>query len=197
MKVLGMCGGSGAGKGYVCQCFAAHGIPSIDTDAVYHSLTDRSSPCTAELKAYFGSSVLHGDGSLNRTALAAIVFAPDGGEKLKKLNEITHKYIKTETEKEIERHRQAGAPAVIVDAPALFESGFDRMCDRVIGVFAPREKRIERILRRDGITRERAEARLAKQIPDAELQARCHYCIFNGGEDVERQVEAIISDITE
>ena len=197
MKIIGMCGGSGAGKGYVCSVFATHGIPAIDTDAVYHAMTSGHSPCTEELESYFGSSILREDGSLDRAALAAIVFAPDGEGKLKKLNEITHKYIKTETEKVICQYRTENRRAVIVDAPALFESGFDRMCDCIIGVFAPKETRILRIMQRDGISRERAEARIAKQIPDEELTARCDYCIQNGGEDVEFQVEAILSVLTE
>ena len=197
MKILGMCGGSGAGKGYVCSVFAAHGIPAIDTDAVYHAMTSVHSPCTEELERYFGSSILREDGSLNRSALAAIVFAPDGAEKLKKLNEITHKYIKTETEKAICQYRTENRRAVIVDAPALFESGFDRMCDRIIGVFAPREERIARIMKRDGLPRERAEARLSKQIPDEVLAPKCDYCIQNGGEDVELQVSAILTELME
>lgn len=197
MKIIGMCGGSGAGKGYVCGVFATRGIPSIDTDGIYHAMTSGPSPCLSELTAHFGAGILQADGSLDRRALSAIVFAPDGAEKLKLLNAITHKYIKTETEKEIERCRAEGCPAVIVDAPALFESGFDRMCDLVVGVFAPYETRISRIMARDGLSRERAEARLAKQIPDSELIPRCHYCIHNGGEDVERQVDDILKDITE
>ena len=197
MKILGMCGGSGAGKGYVCSVFAAHGIPAIDTDGIYHRMTERSSPCTRELEACFGPSVIRPDGSLDRAALAAIVFAPDGADKRKKLNAITHKYIRIETEKEIERYRAEGCPAVIVDAPALFESGFDQMCHAVIGVFAPREERIRRIVARDGISRARAEARLSGQLTDEQLAPLCHYRIHNGGEDVERQVLSIISHITE
>ncbi|MBQ9121224.1 MAG: dephospho-CoA kinase [Clostridia bacterium] len=197
MKVLGLCGGSGAGKGFVCEVFSTYGIPAIDTDAVYHKMTEAPSPCTRELESVFGSAVIRENGSLDRRALAAIVFAPDGGEKLKKLNEITHKYIKTETVQAIERYQRENKRAVIVDAPALFESGFDRLCDCVIGVFAPRETRIRRIMERDGITAEHAEARIAKQIPDGLLEPRCDYCIYNGGEDVKQQVEAIIFDITE
>ena len=197
MKVLGMCGGSGAGKGYVCGLFAARGVPSIDTDSVYREMTKGPSPCMKELAEAFGSGILCRDGSLDRRAMASIVFAPNGEADLKRLNAITHKYIKTETEKAITQYRAEGRLAVIVDAPALFESGFDRLCDAVIGVFAPRELRIARIIQRDGITREQAEARLAKQIPDEVLMPRCDYCVSNGGEDVESQVDRILSEIAE
>lgn len=197
MKIIGLCGGSGAGKGYVCGIFARHGVPAIDTDAVYHEIIAKRTPCVTELEATFGSSVVRDDGSLNRERLAAIVFADGAKDKLQALNRITHKYIKTETEHGIETHRQNGAPAVIVDAPALFESGFDKMCDLTVGVFADRETRIARIMERDGISRERAEARIARQIPDGELKAKCRYCILNNGEDVESQVRQILSDVLE
>lgn len=197
MKIIGLCGGSGAGKGYVCGIFSRYGIPAIDTDAVYHNIIAKRTPCVTELEETFGPSVVREDGSLNREALAAIVFADGAADKLQALNRITHQYIKTETEQEIEAHRQNGAPAVIVDAPALFESGFDRMCDFTVGVLADREIRLGRIMNRDGISRDRAEARISRQIPDGELKNKCRYCIVNNGEDVESQVRQILSAIGE
>lgn len=198
MKILGMCGGSGAGKGYVCGIFEKYGIPSIDTDAVYHEIISKRTPCVNELEAHFGSSVIDAGGSLDRTRLAAVVFADETGKELETLNRITHKYIKTETEHVIAMHRQNAKLAVIVDAPALFESGFDRMCDLVVGVFADHGKRLQRIMARDGISREQAEARISRQKKDEELKPMCRYCIYNDdGADVESQVRQIISEIME
>ena len=93
MTVIGICGGSGSGKGAVCSIFLSLGMPSIDTDAVYHELTSWQSPCLKELMAEFGAQVGNG-GRLNRTLLRELVFTPPFvKEKQSRLNEITHKYV--------------------------------------------------------------------------------------------------------
>ena len=100
---------------------------------------------------------------------------------MSKLNEITHKHIKRETEKILAENERNGAIATAVDAPVLFESGFDRMCDVTMCVTAPSELKIKRIMERDGITREKAMSRLASQLTDDELRARCDIEIVNDG----------------
>ena len=183
MIVIGLCGSSGAGKGYTCQRLAEHGISFIDTDKVYtERVVCRGSKCLSELTQYFGDEILAPDGSLNKKALAKIVFEGENAqESLSKLNEITHKHIKRETEKILAEIERNGAVATAVDAPVLFESGFDRMCDVTMCVTAPSELKIKRIMERDGITREKAMSRLASQITDDELRARCDIEIVNDG----------------
>ncbi len=133
ITVLGICGRSGSGKGYVCKIFNQFGIPSIDTDSVYKSLVtgcgDAPSPCLMEITDAFGESVLDEKGDLNKLALADIVFAPGNALRLKQLNAITHKHIKEKTLQTIVLLADAGNSAVLIDAPVLFESGFDRLCD--------------------------------------------------------------------
>ena len=98
MKVLGLTGPTGAGKGTVAAVFAElYGIPSIDTDAVYHELLIPPSPCLDELVTAFGAEILRRDGTLDRPALSRIVFSDLSGEKQKLLNGITHKYVLDET----------------------------------------------------------------------------------------------------
>ena len=88
---------------------------------------------------------------------------------------------------------------MLIDAPLLYESGFDRECDLTVAVTAPKDVRLERIVRRDGISREEAEERVAAQIPDQELEGRADYVIRNGGDlpDVFLQVKSILSKIDE
>ena len=191
MKIIGLCGTSGSGKGYVSMLFTKHGIPSIDTDRVYReTTTKKGSECLCELVLEFGNSILTENGELYRPALAKIVFSDR--EKLKRLNEITHKHIKKDTEALLNAYKIEGAPAVIIDAPVLFESGFDKMCDFTVCVTSPTERKIDRIMTRDQITRPEAEARLASQKTDSELVSLTNYQIDNSGKELSSQIINIL-----
>ena len=158
MLKIGLTGPSGAGKGEVCSLFAKLGVPSIDTDRVYREIAVKGSPCLDELVSFFSKDVLKEDGSLDRKKLALAVFSDR--EKLAALNSITHKYILKETEKRLEKLEKDGYKAAIVDAPVLFESGWDKNCDVVISVVANKDTRVKRIRLRDGITEKAALQRL-------------------------------------
>ncbi len=180
--VIGLCGRSGSGKGYLCSVFAELGVPAIDTDAVYRALTsapdgDVPRECTAALAREFGEEILAPELSLNRRALAQIVFAEGAQDKLKRLNEITHAYILSETDRIIESLAEDGASAVIVDAPVLFESGYNRKCDFILAAVAEDEVLLRRIMNRDGISAEAARARLAAQLTNEELSRRADFVI--------------------
>ena len=194
MKVIGLCGGSGSGKGVVCSLFNKFGIPAIDTDAVYRELTSADGPCNRSLCEEFGMEIISEDGSLNRKALGKIVFTGEGAEKrLKKLNEIAHKFILDKTRLILDDFKNQGVRAAIVDAPVLFESGFDSECDVTIAVIADREIRIGRIIARDKIDRESAEARIASQLSDEELISRSSIIIENNSNllDLEKRVSEV------
>ena len=161
MKIIGLAGGSGSGKGAVGKIFADLDIPTVDTDAIYHEITSSDSPCLRALAAEFGAEVISGSGALNRAALAKIVFAGEGAEsKRLRLNEITHKFILDEARGRLSELASRGYSLAAVDAPLLFESGFDAECDVIVSVIAPKDERIARIMQRDGITKEAAIARL-------------------------------------
>ena len=188
MKVIGLCGGSGAGKGTVCSIFAELGIPSIDTDKLYHSLISTDSECTMEIVSAFGSDVYANPG-VDRKALRNIVFSSP--ENLAILNKITHKHILASVRSIIKNTDEARA--IIIDAPLLFESGFDKECDVKICVIADEDVRIERIIKRDGISPEIAKARIASQIPNEELKEICDYTIENnaGTDELRKHIQAL------
>ena len=180
MKVIGLCGGSGSGKGSVCNLFASYGIPSIDTDAIYREMTSCDSECVRALSEEFGEEIISTNGSLNRKALRAIVFdGKDAEHRLKRLNEISHKFILDEVRTRLKLYSDQGVKAAIVDAPVLFESGFDSECDYIIAVKAPKEIRINRIMLRDGIDRQSALSRIDSQLPDEWIVSHSHYVIEN------------------
>ena len=198
MIIIGLCGSSGSGKGYVCKKLKElYLIEHIDTDKVYRDIVGGDSPCLRELCEYFGNEILSGDGSLNRSVLSAKVFEGEGSDKrLKRLNDITHKYIKAETERILEESKSAGVWAIMIDAPVLFESGFYKLCDCTVCVTAPTELKLKRITKRDGITFEKAEARLRSQMTDSELCALCDFEIVNNDSgDLEIRMEAFFNEL--
>lgn len=197
MIKIGICGSSGSGKGYVCKRFSTYGYKWIDTDRVYRDLATPKSQCVKELREYFGTGILNDDGSLNRGALSKTVFeGEDSKKRLSKLNEITHRHIKKVTESIILQSERNGYKGVLIDAPVLFESGFDKMCDVTVCVTAPRETKLKRIIDRDNISVEKAEARINSQLSDETLKQRCTYEIDNSvGADIESQILKIIAYI--
>ncbi|MGM9631668.1 MAG: dephospho-CoA kinase [Eubacteriales bacterium] len=196
MKVIGLTGQSGAGKTTLCKRFEELGIPCIDTDAIYHGLVSHESPCLAELKEKFGDAVINGDGSLNRKALALLVFSGENAkENLESLNNTTHKYIWEEVNKRLTEYIDKGKRAAVIDAPALFSSKiFVGACDIIISVIGDKQTRLDRIMKRDGIDRERALARIEAQPDDSFFTENSDYYITNSGSvaDMNEKLESIL-----
>lgn len=192
MKVIGLCGGSGSGKSTVSQIFLERGIPSVNTDAVYHDLTSRKSPCLDALVSEFGEEILNENGALDRRALSKIVFSGDASsENRRKLNLISHKFVLDATRDILKAFKKDGAKAALVDAPLLFESGFNKECDAIIAVIADEKTRISRIIARDNITENAAKLRINSQLSDAYLQENSDYVIDNSGDISETENAAI------
>lgn len=182
MLTVGLTGPSGAGKGAVAAILARYGIPSIDTDGVYRQLLIPPSPCLDELAARFGAEILTPEGTLDRKALAALVFAPGHETELSDLNRIAHSHILAETRRRLAKYEAEGLPVALVDAPQLFESGFDAECHFILAVLAPFETRLARILSRDGISREQAVARMNAAHSDEFFRSRAHAVLVNDGD---------------
>ena len=180
MKIIGLCGGSGSGKSTVSRFFADHGFIAVDTDKVYHELTSSMTNCLRELVDEFGEEILTESLSLDRRKLASLVFA-NGGDKLKQvtLNRIAHKHVLTRVREMVSEYEKDGYVATLVDAPLLFESGFDKECDAVIAVIADKNIRVDRIVLRDSISRQAALDRISAQLSDEFLTANSDYIIYN------------------
>ena len=195
MKIVGLCGGSGSGKRMVGTHICALGYPYIDTDEVYHDLTSHMSPCLEELVLNFGFEILSGT-SLNRAILRDIVFSDK--EKLALLNSITHKYILEHTMRLLDEYKAGNNEMAFIDAPVLFESGFDKLCSVIVCVVADKDIRINRIIERDRISRDAAIKRINSQIDDKKLIELSDFCIYNNGsiDELNKNVEEIINLIT-
>ena len=192
MRIIGLTGGSGTGKGTFAALLRDKGAGWVDADAVYRTLCAQNREMLAALDAAFGG-VLDENGALDRPKLARIVFADPA--KLRKLNEITLPYIRAASLDEM--RAQGDCPFVLYDAPTLFEAGADDLCERIIGVLADTEVRVQRIMARDGLDEAAARARIGAQ-PDADFyRARCDYIVENNDDlaDLQRQADAILKDL--
>lgn len=180
MLVIGLTGGSGAGKSTVARMLSDYGGALCDADALYASMTCAPSAVTAAVSRVFGSSVLAADGSLNRTALGAVVFSDP--EKLALLNRTVHPLILEKAAEYAAFCRAEKKPYLIFDAPQLFESGADRMCSFTVAVLAPEQLRAKRIAARDGLSEEAALRRIRAQLPDSFFLSHCDYILENTGD---------------
>ena len=183
MKVIGLTGPSGAGKSTLCSKFEDLGIPGIDTDVIYHKLVSTPSPCLDELREKFGDSIINENGSLNRPALATLVFTGENAkENLANLNSTTHKYVWDEVNTLLTKYINQGKIAAVIDAPALFSSKiFISACDIILSVLSDEKSRLSRIMERDGIDREKALARISAQPSDEFFIENSDYFIINSG----------------
>lgn len=158
MKILGITGGSGTGKTTVSKLFAEKGFYIIDADIVAREIVEPGKPALSEIEAFFGKSVIKEDKTLDRKALAGIVFTDS--EKLKRLNEITHKYITESIEEKLEKYSGEWA---VIDAAVLLESGLGEKCDKILSVVADFDVRKKRIIARDSLSEKQATDRLNSQ----------------------------------
>lgn len=197
MIKIGLCGSSGAGKGHISKEFKKHGVEYIDTDKVYMKIATPNSPCLQEICMFFGDEVLKDDKTLDKDKLSKKVFeGENAAQHLKVLNRITHKYIRHDVEKTLSGFEKKGTKAIIIDAPVLFESGFNELCDVTVCVTAPRELKIQRIIDRDKISEKKAIVRIESQLPDERLRELCDYEIKNDGvSDVKSQINAVLKGI--
>ena len=180
MKIIGITGPTGAGKTTALRALADLGACVIDADAVYHRLLEESAPMREALTARFGASILDDGGKIDRKRLGNLVFGDPAA--LADLNAITHRFVEEEIARLEAQAAREGRPAVAIDAIALIESGVADRCDAVVGVLAPRELRVRRIMAREGIPEDYARRRVEAQREDEFYRTSCGYLLENNGE---------------
>lgn len=196
MKIIGVTGNSGAGKTSVCSILKEkYHISIIDADEVARELSKKGSPYLQAITDDFGEEIIDEKGELKRRELAKLIYEQE--EKRNTLNRLTFLYVVEEIKKRITE--LSSKKTVAIDAALLLESGLDKICDTTIGLVAIEEDKVERICKRDGISKEMARKRLAIQMPEEELKKRVNYVIINDGSELtlEKEVEKIISKIIE
>jgi tRNA threonylcarbamoyl adenosine modification protein (Sua5/YciO/YrdC/YwlC family)/dephospho-CoA kinase len=189
MTVIGITGGSGAGKTTAMRVLKALGAETIDCDEVYNRLLTRDD-MLSKLSERFPDAVSGGPGkrTLDKKALGEIVFRDE--KALADLNAITHGCVGREVARLLREYERAGAAPgtkklAAVDAIALIESGRAEACDLTVAISAPKEARVKRIMERDGISEEYARARVSAQKPEEFYRAGCDDTLINDGGDLE------------
>jgi dephospho-CoA kinase len=180
MLVIGLVGGIGSGKSVASAMLAELGAEVINADVVGHEVYEPGKPGFDAITAEFGAEVVGADGRIDRKKLGALVFA-DGG-KLERLNAIVHPLIRAEIDRRIRRARDAGAVrAVVVEAAILLEAGWRSLVDQVWVISARREDVVERLAAQRGMDASETDARMAKQMTDAERRSVADVVIENVG----------------
>lgn len=191
MIVLGLTGSIGMGKSTTAKMFADAGIPVHDSDEAVHRLY--SGAAAPLVKAAFPGTVA--DGVVDRTRLAEQVI----GDRVAigKLEAIIHPLVRADADAFLERHRRAGAPLAVLDIPLLFETGGRGRVDKVLVVTAPPELQRQRVLSRPGMTEEKFQAILAKQVPDTQKRKQADFVVDTGPglEAARRAVASIIAQL--
>lgn len=194
MTVFGITGGTGCGKTTALQVIERMGGLVIDCDEVYHTLGRTSEDLKAKLIARFGPEP-YKTGALDTKPIGEIVFHDPAA--LEELNTITHAAVIAEIDRRLDGWAMSGGTLAAIDAIALIESGASGLCDYLVGVTAPKEVRMQRIMGRDGIREDYARARIESQQPDAFYKEHCDILIENTGtpEEFSRKCEMIFMEV--
>lgn len=180
----GITGGIGSGKSYVCKRLKLHGIEVYDCDAAAKRLIRSSPDIRSRLTALIGDDAYTGD-ALNKAAVARFLLASEANAKA--IDAIVHPAVFADFE-------QSGMQWM--ESAIMYESGIYRLVDRIVVVTAPEEVRIQRVMQRDGISREKVAQWMQRQWPQEEIRLRADYEIVNDGiADIDAQIEQLLKSI--
>jgi dephospho-CoA kinase len=191
MLVLGLTGSIGMGKSTTARFFAEEGVPVLDADAVVHALYDGEAVAAIE-RAFPGTSR---DGRIDREELSRRVVGDAAA--LKRLEAIVHPLVRAAQARFLADAERAGAPVAVLDVPLLFETGGDQRVDAVVVVSAPADVQRARTLDRAGMTAEKFDALMQKQMPDAEKRRRADFVVDTSQsfDSARAQVRAILASV--
>jgi dephospho-CoA kinase len=192
MLILGLTGSLGMGKSTTAKFFAEEGVPVHDADAAVHRLYEGEAVPLIEA-AFPGTTV---GGKVDREKLGKYVLGDAAA--IKKLEQIVHPLVRQAEERFLAEAERAGAKVAVLDIPLLFETGGDARCDAVVVVSAPAAVQRKRAFERPGMSDEKFQALLAKQMPDAEKRARADFIVDSGHgfERARAQVRDILNQVS-
>jgi dephospho-CoA kinase len=195
MLKIGLTGGIATGKSHVLEQFRERGVPCLDADALARGVTGRGTEATAAIAARFGAALLKADGSLDRAALGAIVFADPSARR--DLESIVHPGVYRAIAAGLRAFELiGGSPLAVVDVPLLYETGHESEFDRVIVALCRPEMQLTRLLER-GLSEAEARRRIAAQWPTDQKAARADFVIRTDRsiEETDAEVEDLLRRI--
>jgi dephospho-CoA kinase len=193
MLIIGLTGSIGMGKTAVAGHIASRGVPVLDSDSIVHRLY--AGEAAAAIDAAFPGTAA--GGVVDRGKLAAGIMASEDG--FARLEALIHPLVRQAQWQFLQEQEAAGVSLVVLDIPLLFETGGDQLMDAVIVVSAPADVQAARVLARSGMTLEKLEAILTRQLPDAEKQARADFVVDTGlaWEDTRKEVDKLLESLKE
>ena len=189
MRVIGLTGGIACGKSNVSEALRKTGIPVVDADEISRELTAPNGAALEQIREEFGDTVFLENGTLNRKALGNLVFHDP--QSLKKLNVILHPMIYREIMSRLEALRENGEKLCVLEAPLLFETKMNRLCNTVWCVVVPYREQIRRLMARDNLTKKQAAERIHSQYPGWLRSLRSDVRINSEGTHEETQQKAL------
>lgn len=188
MRVLGLTGSIGMGKSTTAKLFVEAGVPVYDADATVHMVYENEAVPLIEA-AFPGTTA---NGKVDRTKLSPLVV--HDADAMKRLERIVHPLLARHHKKFLDDAEASGAPIAVVDVPLLFETGGDKRVDGIVVVSTDAKTQRERILAREGMTEEKLDAILARQLPDAEKRKRADFVVdtSHGIEPVRARIAEIL-----
>lgn len=191
MKIIGITGSSGSGKSFICEVLLNKydDVVIVDADKIARKMSNIGTLYYKEVVNMFGEGIVKENLEIDRKLLAEIIFNDD--EKRQELNSITFKYVVDEIKNKIKLNSDKNI--IVIDAPLLFESGLDKICDITLGVISNEDIKINRICLRDDLSIKQAKDRLKVQLSDEALKEKCNYIIENNDDIgcINKQLEEI------
>ncbi|MGN0508804.1 MAG: dephospho-CoA kinase [Ruminococcus sp.] len=194
-RILGLTGQSGAGKSTVAEFLEQNGFYVISADLLVKKIYNSGSPCLKTIAAVFGEDIISDNGTPDRKLLAKRAFSSKENTAL--LSSIVHPFVTAELFTQIKKAAESGATTVVYDAPQLFESNADVICDEIISVTAEKSVRLERICKRDNISKENALMRMNAQLDEEFFRENSDYIIENNSDlsSLNVQLEGLLKQI--
>lgn len=191
MKIIGLTGGIASGKSTVSRLLAEHGYAVIDADRIAWQLAEPDNSLWQAYYERYGEKVLNDDRTLNRQAVASVVFQNPAEKQW--MDSAAHPMIKAEIQRNLARLIAAGRDVVFLDVPLLYEAGWEYMADTVWVVYADEANQLRRLCQRNGFSEDEAQRRIGAQLPMSEKKRRADVVIDNNGslEDLSRQVHKL------
>ncbi|WP_044893434.1 dephospho-CoA kinase [Bacillus alveayuensis] len=187
--IVGLTGGIASGKSTVANMMREFQIPIIDADQIARDVVAIGMPAYEQIVETFGEDILNEDKTINRKKLGSIVFHHE--PKRVQLNKIVHPVVRQEMKRQQKEYVEKGEPIVVLDLPLLFESNLVHMVDKVIVVYVDESTQLKRLMKRNGLSREEALARIHAQMPLYEKVKKADAVIDNNGTIVETKDQLI------
>ncbi len=192
MRIIGITGGIACGKSTVSREMMRRGFPVIDGDVLSRELTGPGGEAVPAIRSGFGDKYINQDGSMNRRAMGMLVFADSRSRE--QLDLVMDPFLRSLTMRKLETARTSGAKLCFLDMPLLFEKKYDSLCDSVWCVWLPEDVQLERLMSRDGYTREEALSRMRSVMSSDQKADLASAVIDNSGpvEDTLRQASVLL-----